>query len=97
MNNRVSRNTLAVSCLLAFLSAATIPPAAADESSDELTVASLSTDAPVIAPSVDLKEVAPIPVPVPAAAKTEKTGEESAETDPAESLPDQPAAAAESE
>ena len=97
MNNRVSGNTLAVSCLLAFLSATTIPPAAADESSDELTVASLSTDAPVIAPSVDLKEVAPIPVPVPAAAKTEKTGEESAETDPAESLPDQPAAAAETE
>lgn len=78
MNNRVSGNTLAVSCLLALLSAATIPPAAANESSDELTVASLSTDTPVIAPSVDLKEVAPVPVPVPAAAKTEKTGEESA-------------------
>ena len=97
MNNRVSGNPLAVSCLLAFLSAATIPPAAADESGDELRVASLSTDTPAIAPNVDLKEVAPVPVPVPATAKTEKTGEESADTAPAESLPDQPAAAAEAE
>lgn len=96
MNHQVSGIRLVVSCLLTCLATATIPAAVADESSDKLTVASLSTETPVIAPSVDLKEVAPVPVPVPAA-KTESPAEKSAVADPAKKVPDQPLAAAEAE